>query len=785
MSLKLIDNIVEGVTPLSNLTKEELIELKNISISSGDFRALKLISNNVTGIYNYNDRKPYWLLDEFDAPTWNLKFIDNEKTLTKTIKWEAVTLYDGLQLTDPKHAPLLNAFKYWITASDNPLENGGKFSKGKTVYNTVNKIISLINALLIQGKSIELCKRHLSGLSEDLIMDFFVRLADSHVINGVYDYENKVRELLRQRIKLVSLSEAESFASENPYITRELIDEEKILGFSIEERIKACYWLSTIGFYKKITSTGKVNSKPLGNSNALLQYIYQGKIIPLTFVAPRFEELKLIEKNEKTEFKPIPNVDIDEGISKRGLSSFIYAFKLLNVVHGKKDASQFSPTAMKSITTKRIAEHGGKVKKLGRYATLSPQIVLDLFSQCYEFAKENQDAILDSILSTLKEASTKSKLSHSNVNYDGNSSNTELAEWKKAEALNGVDINLVRMGVKRLSIDTNDAELFVKRRNNEGLFDLYNVLIGSIQTLTGAIMARRQDELSSLKPSGNLSPNIDPDSQSGKKSNYHLSFQLKKSGIGGKHSQNEIIKRPIPRSIALIIWKLEQFNKAAKNLRITKDETDLFSSLDLHRLKLGQSNQVKYNNHQKAVCDYFETPTVIYNNGERRRHYISQHQLRRFFAMLFFWSRGFDGLDSLRWMLGHTDIEHLYHYITERESGKILNGLKASYILNAIEKKQIENIEELADLFAKRYKVRKENISFSTLTDAASDYEDLDIYKTTPHINEIKKRERLEMQIIELLEDDIISLEPEFFTVIRGGEKVNDFSMTLKVNELA
>ncbi|MEZ8189617.1 integrase [Vibrio sp. 1F279] len=792
MSLKLIDNIVDGSRVLSELTKEELIELQNTSIVSGDFRALKVVSNNVTGIYNYNDRKPYWLLDEFEAPTWNLKFIDDKKIITKTIEWEAVTLDDGLQLTNLRHAPLLNSFKYWITASDNPLENGGKFCKGRTIYNTINKIITFMNALLIHGKSIALSKRHLSGLSEDFIMDLLVRLAGGHVINGVYDYKNKVKSLLSQRMQFIDISEAEKFASENPYITRQLLEEEKQLGFSIEERIKACFWLSTIGFYKRPTSTGKSNVKPLGNSNILSQHIYKGKIIPFVFIAPRFEELKLVEKNQKTEFRAIPNVETGEGISPKGLGSFISALKLLNVVHGKMGASQFLPSVMKNITTKRIAEHGVKVKKLGRFKTLPPQLVLDLIRDCYEFTKENQDAILDSMLSVLKDARTKSSAPHSNESYvdyrskyyNGSVPSTERGAWEQTEALNLIDSKLLKMGVKSLRIDSNDAKLFEKRRKNEGLFDLYAVLIGSIQTLTGAIMARRQDELSSLKSFGNLSPHIDPASQPGKKTDYHLVFNLKKSGIGGEHSQNETIKRPIPRSLALIIWKLEQFNKAATKSKITKNEIDLFSNLDFNMLKLGKSSQVYYNNHLKAACDYFETPTVIYDGGEHRRHYIRQHQLRRFFAMLFFWSRGFDGLDSLRWMLGHTDIEHLYHYITESESGAVLNGVKASYILSAIEEKKIENIQELADILAKRYGVQKENISLSTLTDTLSDYEDVDIYKTTPHIAQVKQRENLESQILELLANDVIKLEPEFFTVMRDGEKLNDFSLTLQVNEL-
>lgn len=39
--------------------------------------------------------------------------------------------------------------------------------------------------------------------------------------------------------------------------------------------------------------------------------------------------------------------------------------------------------------------------------------------------------------------------------------------------------------------------------------------------------------------------------------------------------------------------------------------------------------------------------------------------------MCFFWGSGFGSLDTLRWFLGHTNVEYVYHYITESTSGDI------------------------------------------------------------------------------------------------------------------
>ncbi|SGY93168.1 Site-specific recombinase, phage integrase family domain protein [Moritella viscosa] len=796
MSVKLIESIVNESTTLSKLTKDELWSLHEASVANGDFRALKVATNGVTGIYDYKEQKPYWLLSDFPASTWHIEIKDNDKTYERTIEWSAVTLSDGLKLTDQKHRPLLNAFKYWITATDNPRENGGKFKKGVSVNVSILLIIALINAILIHGEIIQLTELHLGGLSDDFIMALMVKLGEGGTLNGLYDYTNKTRELLLENISFISEDEVEAFAKDHPFTTRSLLPEEQVLGLSITERVKACCWLNTIKYYQaevNCKKKGKYMRNLLqGNAAFLHSVIYDGHIVPVDGKGIlTFEELKLVDKEELKEFKAIPCKDESELMSENVILSYIGALKLLNTVNGRDDASQFYPGAMKSITSSRIRKHV-KLKKKGRFKTLPPKLVFNLIESCYEFTREYQNSILNSVLSVLTEGITKSTgknsnknyLQHKSPNYDPTIPSTERGAWVQGNALTLIDNKLKKIGVNRLSIPYSEDGVFEKRRSNKSLFDLYCVLIGSIQTLTGVIMAKRIDELVSLKSHGNLHPNIDPSSEKGEKIDYELIADLKKSGNGGKHGKNAKIKRPIPRSFALIIWKLEQFNQKLTKGELNKSQLSLFNNINAKTLNLEKINKRSYSAHLNAVCDYFETPLVTFKNGEQRRYYIRQHQLRRFFAMVFFWSRGFDGLDTLRWMLGHTDMEHLYHYITESETGAVLNGVKASYIINAMDKNKLDNMQALANALAERYGVDSANISLSTMTDAASDYEDTDDYKTTPNIEQLKKQEKLESQIIELLEDEIISLEPEFFTIEKNGQKINDFTLTLQVKEL-
>ncbi len=203
------------------------------------------------------------------------------------------------------------------------------------------------------------------------------------------------------------------------------------------------------------------------------------------------------------------------------------------------------------------------------------------------------------------------------------------------------------------------------------------------------------------------------------------------------------------------------------------------------KLKVKKVNADIYNDHLDAFCDYFETSCVQRESGELYRYYIRQHQLRRFFAMVFFWSKSFDGLDTLRWMLGHTDIEHLYHYVTEAQTGDVLNGVKASYLVDQLSARKLENIAELKHVLAKRYGISAANVSISTISEAIPDFEDVNEYKTIPSMETMRQRETLERQVLELIEDDIVTLEPEFFIVEGVDGTHQDFNLILKVKELS
>ncbi|HHY0446264.1 TPA: integrase [Vibrio parahaemolyticus] len=789
----LIENIVEDHSVLNGLSAETLEDIINFSVANDDYRALDIITNIHTGIYGYDDRQPEWLESRFPENKWVLTF---GKTL-KTIHWDTVYLDDGKKLTDKKHQKLLNSFKYWITAADNPLENGGKVISPITAYRKVNKVIALINAVLLHSKELKLAKYHLLNVNDDFWLNILTKYAEHGNFQGVYEIDKHTKVLLNNASQSISDTDAQTFKENFPYVTQDIAQDESFLFLA--EREKACAWLFEQSYYY----SGE-GIKYTGNSAVLGELLFKGKMIWHDINIPNYAELHLKAPKRYSEYRAVENRDVSSGTNQRTISTYIEVIRLIHTNLEREDAA--SPSILSERVSSSHINQLVSLKKTGRTRTLPPTFVFNLIRQCYEFAKEHlpieegSTTLLDETLSVLSTARSKSTAKKSNTllpqphalawneELHREMSSTEQGYWFQTEAINCLSSEYLKKGVTQIRGFAESVESrFERIRANESLFDLFSVLQGAIQVLVGAIMARRQDELIKLKSHGNLSPNVSPFSEAGAKTEYNLMFKVKKTGSKGV---NATIERPIPLSIARFIWQLEQFNIKASELRLCKGKLSLFNNLDSHRTQLSQVAHMTYNAHLDAVCDYLETDLVEYDDGEYRRNYVRQHQLRRFFAMAFFWSKGFDGMDALRWMLGHSDMEHLYHYISESETGTVLNGAKASVIVRGVvdstsELAKLEGIEEVRKIIAERLTGDSSTpITIESVSEAAEDYDD-ESYLTVPHISQLQKEQDIETEVIQLLEEGRITLEPEFFTIEDGdGNTTQTFNLILKIKDL-
>ncbi|ELB2849870.1 TPA: integrase [Vibrio parahaemolyticus] len=792
----LIESIVLDHSLLNGLSAETLEGIINFSVANDDYRALDIITNIHTGIYGHDDRQPEWLESKFTAPKWTITFGKKPKT----IHWDSVYLDDGKKLTDKKHQKLLNSFKYWITAADNPLENGGKIISPTMASVKVNKVIALINAVLLHSKELKLAKYHLLNVNDDFWLNILTKFAEHGNFQGVYEIDKRTKVLLDNACQSVSDADAQTFKEKYPYVIQDIAQDESFL--LLAEREKACAWLFEQGYYHS-GETIKTK-KYTGNGAVLGELLFKGKMLYHDINIANYAELYLKAPKRNSEYRAVENSDTSTGTNQQTVSVYIEAIRLIHTNLEREDAA--SPSILSERVSSGHISQLVSLKRAGRTRTLPPTFVFNLIRQCYEFAKEHllteegAVTLLDETLTLLSTARSKSAAKKSNTlrpsegsqawneELHRDMSTSERGYWFQTEAINCLSNEYLKKGIKQVQGFAESVEnRFERIRANESLFDLFSVLQGAIQVLVGAIMARRQDELIKLKPHGNLSPNVSPFSEEGAKTEYNLIFKVKKTGSKGI---NATIERPVPLSIARLIWQLEQFNIKASELNLCQGKLSLFNNLDSKRTQLSQLISNTYNAHLDDLCDYLETDLVEYDNGEYRRNYVRQHQLRRFFAMVFYWSKGYDGMDALRWMLGHSDMEHLYHYISESETGAVLNGAKASVIVRGIvdstsELAKLDGIEEVRKIIAERLTGdRSTPITIESVSEAAEDYDD-ESYLTIPHISQIQKEQDIETEVIHLLEEGRITLEPEFFTVDDcDGNATQTFNLILKIRDL-
>ncbi|MGF1826419.1 integrase [Vibrio splendidus] len=803
----LMEDILCNPNLLDGMHVDTLRQLTSYAVEKGDFSVLSLITKLYTGIPSKNDSLPEWWLSDFHDDITKVKFEHQREV--KEIRWCDVTLGDGELLTSEKHQPLLIAFKYWLIACDNPLENGGRLISSKFAMKKYNNILVLINAILLHGEALKLSEFHLLKATDAFWLGILTTITEhsGSIVNDLYQVKHRIKCLLDNVD--VSQEDADAFTAKYPHVTRQVADDE--VELNLKDRVKACCWLHQQRYYAQPSGDRYGHNIPKGRNSVLTQMIFNGIILPDSIKVSPFPELELKPTFVRTEYKSVPNKERKSGASKESLGEWVTAIKLINTNIDKMNSCAFNPVS--SSVSADFINLTVSFRKQGRTKTLPPNFVCNLFRDSYTLLKqffpapnEKGENLWDNILELLLAARTKSSRSGSNPHRPRHNTKafceeqhrhlpqSELGHWLKFEAMDLVHSSFKDKGVQQFEgIFSTSAHCHKRIRNNESMLELVTVLQGAIQFLLGSIMARRVDEMLQLKPFGNLvfidehgnySTSFNPFESDIER--WSLKFKVKKTGIKG---ENLTDKRPIPLSIARFVWQLEQFNQQVIESGLAKEsELFLFNSIGSQSFNITKGNENRINHAFDALCDYFETAIVEMDNGEYRRHYVRQHQLRRFFALVFFWSSGYENMEALRWMMAHSDLEHLHNYITDTVDGRIINSVKASVITDSITRKKskIENSEELRQIIAKRLTGdSNQRLFISTLDDAIFDYEDESKHKTIPHISMLQAEQELESEVLTLLESGKISLDLKWEdAVIIDGEVVKSFNLILKVNEL-
>lgn len=265
------------------------------------------------------------------------------------------------------------------------------------------------------------------------------------------------------------------------------------------------------------------------------------------------------------------------------------------------------------------------------FSHVPPPIIAEILRKAVVFFYHHSEHLLASLQSVLL----------------GNAKRQRIpAEQHQLDVEGHLHPNTKALGVDCWAISHGPGYASALRGDAPGLWDLVTALYGACAIIVGACEAARQGELLDI-----AKDDLDD-------TKTWLALQTRKSGFGESRYEDF---RPIPRVAAEVIERL-----GALLIAVGADTDRVFATLT--RTGGFRADVVGLNQAIDLFLDYIRAPT----DAEGRRYYIRQHQLRKFFASVFFHCCGFAGMGSLRWFLRHHDLKHLWAYIRGTTPGSLM-----------------------------------------------------------------------------------------------------------------
>lgn len=648
-----------------------------------------------------------WLKSKFHGEVWQCQF-DKAKFV---IDWRARVGQQGELLTSRRNANLLQALRCWLIISTHVDGTGGQLISSKTEYERIRATLATIDYLLINADAYGLPDHGLKSLSSnDLVAVLGALVSSPQRGISVYQWPQRTSAFLRARASELSRKEYREVRDKLPAIELGLQDNRHVTDLTLVETAKARAWAWLNHLYRPgygddefawVLVTKKLAVLAYPDTIATKDRLGQ---LPEMGICPRQPNLR--------EYEAVP-VSTPGSVTRKGeLLAYRNTIARLGLLHDIVESpSAGALQGFNELTNINAFEY----RETDRFKTLPANVVFGSLRNAIDFHLNYGESLVDSYLSLAKAATKHGK---------------SICRYALAYSISDcISPSLKKLGVRQWSVEPSNAgasggpkplspgEYFMRFRKNEGLWELMAVWYGAVQVILGTLTARRVDELCDLIAGSSLD-----------RSWTRLVFDNRKSGAAG---QRQTISRPLPSIGADAISQIERLQEGLMQCGLLDRPTNLLA----RPRYMGETPLVNlradtFNFTNDIFCDYFETPKDL----DGRRYYLRQHQLRRFFAMLFFWGNSFSGLDVLREFLGHTNSEHVYRYITESTPGALLRDIKIEWAGQAV-KEQWECAKALATLIQDHFGTS----DFKVLRD-----DDLNEYIET------------------LMEDGTVTVEPEF-----------------------
>lgn len=604
-----------------------------------------------------------FLRSDFYENTWRLEFQKESLTVDFNIPLSANTV-----LTDDSNSNLLMIFKTWICSADRFSKDRGVYAGETTKHRKVIRILSILDYMLLRNEQLLLEEHALALFNRNEYALFLKSISRSSEKSlAFYNWDIKLYDYLITLANSIPPETIQQVINETPILSLNqspLTEQECAneidsifndkLGGNVENLliIRAALWHS--GMYKQCSMA---EWKYVPHVRKITEKIYPNTLRGKTHHKIP-SALKLLPKwRRNTEYPIVPVRQKHRKMDERSFSSYIHELRDLNRLG--RELPGMPLEAIPEDNDDDAYAHCD-LTSTGRYKTAPVTVVLSALRSAIEFYLAYGDAITDTFLEFAKAA----KASALTFQQFGSTNEASILLKKLPPAL-GITRWATSLSERKSKLVTSKADFYSAFRASPGLWDILRILYGAIQLTIGTLQARRESELRKLIANDCLV-----------EEGMALRTVNRKSGY---MDMNESIIRPTPDIARRMITTIENMQCGLIEAGLLDNWRALFSYPSING-KLQSISHTSYNNSLNFFCDYTETDLDMLG----RRYYLRQHQLRRFFAQIFFWSQTNDELDVLRWVLGHTDPEMVYHYITETTPGSILRELKAGWGTDSI-----------------------------------------------------------------------------------------------------
>lgn len=587
----------------------------------------------------YRYREPSFLTQgDYNSEVWHVDALHKFE-----IDWRVPIGASGTLLTDIQHRQLWHLFRSWLVVQSHPDISLPGSSK-RAIYNRLRAVGMFIDYFVLNADRLGISNGGFGVVSKNDMAAAIALAQRGPASTFIFGWQERLTSYLRGEI----------FRTERTALEKELDAKPQLLAPLSTARLTSLSDPEVFLARALICSRGWLISRRGGlhlDTQRLQEAVFQNRLTQRRSmpVPPEFQIA--VSRDPRREHASVPVHRSPQADGRRGMSitMFCAVARTLDLLRQDDLAIPELPDLSKRIWCTAVP---------GRFRTVPPQLVLDAVQTAITYVLERGTTLVDSYLVVAARAKALG---------------IGIPALDRREGIVGllpqaaIDLGVSRWAVAYDCVSgegSRGGDEHQALRAGSGLYESLRVLYGACLVVVGALSARRNGELADLVAGSALD-----ELRTG------LKIVNRKSGHG---RFRETIRIPIPHIAVRCVELLESVQNGLLALNILSRPQNLFC----FPKKQGTPGLVAA--HHDESLDYFCDWAELSLDPDGRRHYLRQHQLRRFFAMLFFWGNGFGSLDVLREFLGHTNAQHIYNYVTESTPGAVLKDIETQYVTSAL-----------------------------------------------------------------------------------------------------